>query len=158
MTGFLAFCGSLGIAALLAVTVVAVFWRYILKNPIFGVGDLSVLSLSIVAAGAVAHGTGTGAHISVNVIAQCFGRSVTRWTDALMRVLAASICALAAFALMDRACGLEKACITENLSIEHQPFYYILSLAMATMAFTYVLQLLAGIAHWSDIDPTEIGD
>ncbi len=154
----LAVIGSLGIAALMMVTIIAVIWRYLLRNPIFGIGDLSVLILTIVAAGAVAYGTGTGAHVSVNVLNRFFGRAVTRWTDAVMRLLAAAICALASFALIDRACGIEKACITENLSIEHEAFYYILSLAMAVMAATYTLHFFIGLAHWLDADPNEIAD
>ncbi len=158
LAGLLAFLGSLGIAALLIVTVIAVVWRYVLMNPIFGIGDLSVLLLSVVAAGAVACGTGTGAHVSVNVMARVAGRTVTRWTDALMRMLATSICALASFALIDRACGIEKACITENLSVEHEPFYYILSAAMAVMALTYAAQFVIGLLHWFGADPNEIAD
>ncbi len=154
----LAFIGSLGVAALMVITVVAVIWRYLLKNPIFGIGDLSVLTLTIVAAGAVAYGTGTGAHVSMNVLNRFFSRSITRWTDAVMRLLAAAVCSLAAFALVDRACGIEKACITENLSIEHNLFYYVLSLAMAVMAATYMLHFFIGLAHWLDADPNEIAD
>lgn len=142
----------------MVVTLTAVIWRYGLRDPIFGIGDLSVLLLSIVAAGAVAYGTGKGAHVSVDVIARMCGRSVTRWTDALMRCLAVATCALASFALITRACGIEKACITENLSVEHEPFYYVLSAAMATMALTYALQLLIGLAHWEGGDPNEIDD
>ena len=158
LTGLLAILGSIGVAALLVVTVIAVFWRYVLRNPIFGIGDLSVLLLSVVAAGAVAYGTGTGAHVSVDVIKRVAGRTVTRWTDALMRGLAASICTLASFALFDRACGIEKACITENLSVEHHPFYYVLGVAMAVMALHYALQCIIGLLHGSDVDPHEIGD
>ena len=154
----LAFVGSISTAALALVTVVAVFWRYILRNPIFGIEDLSVLLLTVIAAGAVAYGTGTGAHVSVNVIKHVLGRSVTRWTDAFMRILAAAICAVASFALFDRACGIEKACITENLSVEQEPFYYVLSLALAVMAFTYAVQFAIGLAFWSDVDPNEITD
>jgi len=158
LTSLLALLGSIGVAALLVATVIAVVWRYWLKDPIFGIGDLSVLLLSVVAAGAVAYGTGTGAHVSVNVIKRVAGRGVTRWTDALMRVLAASICALAAYALIDRACGIEKACITENLSVEHEPFYVILGVAMGIMALTYALQFILGLVHWSGVDPNEIVD
>jgi len=151
----LAIVGSLSAAALALVTIIAVFWRYILKNPIFGIEDLSVLLLTVVAAAAVAYGTGKGAHVSVDVIKHIFGRSVTRWTDALMRLLAAMICALASFALVDRACGIEKACITENLSVEHAPFYYILSLAMAVMAATYAVQCLMGLTDRSKAHQNE---
>ncbi|MGI9502790.1 MAG: hypothetical protein ACR2RE_07015, partial [Geminicoccaceae bacterium] len=77
------------------------------------------------------------------------------WTDALMRLLAAMTCALASFALIDRACGIEKACITENLSVEHAPFYYILSLAMAVMAATYAVQFLLGLPHRSEFQKNE---
>ncbi|MGI9449100.1 MAG: TRAP transporter small permease [Geminicoccaceae bacterium] len=158
LTGLLAFVGSIGVAALLAVTVLAVVWRYVLKDPIFGIGDLSVLILSVVTAGAIAYGAGTGAHVGVNVIGRVASRAITRWTDALMRMLAASTCALASFALIDHACGIEKACITENLSVEHEPFYYVLSLAMALMALTYAAQFLIGLLHWSGRDPNEIAD
>ena len=151
----LAILGSLGAVALALVTVIAVFWRYLLKNPIFGIEDLSVLLLTVVAAAAVAYGTGKGAHVSVDVIKHVVGPSVTRWTDALMRLLAAAICALASFALIDRACGIEKACITENLSVEHAPFYYILSLAMAVMAATYAVHCLLGLTHRTDTKKSE---
>lgn len=154
----LAIVGSVSTAALVLVTIIAVVWRYVLKNPIFGIEDLSVLLLTLIAAGAVAYGAVTGAHVSVNVIKHVFGRSVTRWTDALMRLLAAAICAMASFALFDRACGIEKACITENLSVEHQPFYYILSLALAVMAAIYARQFTIGLASWPGTDPNETTD
>lgn len=151
----LAIAGSLSAAALALVTIIAVFWRYLLKNPIFGIEDFSVLLLTIVAAAAVAYGTGKSAHVSVDVIRHVVGPSVTRWTDALMRLLAAIICALASFALIDRACGIEKACITENLSVEHAPFYYILSLAMAVMAATYAVQFLIGLTDRPEVHHSE---
>ena len=88
-----------------------------------------------------------------------FGRGVTRFTDLAMRALAVGILGLASFALFDKACGFEKACITENLSIAHRPFYYILGVAMGCFALHVLLQLLTGLAHFGDPqDPNEVAD
>ena len=159
LAGLFAICGALAITGLMAITVVAVFWRYGLNNPIFGIEDLSVITLTIVAAAAVAHGGRTGAHVSVNLIGYVFGRKVTRYTDAVMRVLTVAICALAVYALFTKACGMEKACITGNFSIIHRPYYYVLGLAMAIYCAQMLLHLIVGLIHWHDPrDPNEPED
>ena len=56
LAGLFAVVGSLGIVILLGVTVVAVFWRYMLNAPIFGIEDISIVTLTLVAAGSVAYG------------------------------------------------------------------------------------------------------
>ena len=82
----------------------------------FGISDLSVVTLTVVAGGAVAYGARHNAHVSVNVISLVAGRKVTRWTDAIMRALTIAIAGLATYALFAKACGIEKACITNNFS------------------------------------------
>ena len=121
LTGLFAVVGSIGIAALMVITLVAVLWRYGFNNPIFGIGDLSVLTLSIVAAASVIFGARNNSHVSIDVISRFFGKRVTRWTDAIMRILAVAILAAATYALVTKACGFEKACITGNLSVQHRP-------------------------------------
>ncbi len=39
---------------LVGLTVVSVFWRYLLNDPIFGITDLSRMSLAVIVAGALA--------------------------------------------------------------------------------------------------------
>ena len=68
LAGLFAVVGSLGIVILLGVTVVAVFWRYMLNAPIFGIEDISIVTLTLVAAGSVAYGARHGAHVAINLI------------------------------------------------------------------------------------------
>lgn len=48
LAGLFAIAGAVGITVLLGVTVVAVFWRYALNAPIFGIEDISIVTLTIV--------------------------------------------------------------------------------------------------------------
>lgn len=153
-----AIIGATGIVALMLITVVAVFWRYVVKDPIFGISDLSVLALSVVAAASVCFGANHNAHVSVNVISYFFGRKVTRITDIIMRLFALATLSVAGFALIDKACGFEKACITDNLSIEHRPFFYVLAVSMLLYAASIFWQLLVGLKHFYDTDPNEPAD
>ena len=159
LAGLFAIAGSIGITVLLGITVVAVFWRYMLNAPIFGIEDISIVALTIVAAGAVAYGGRNDAHVSINLITYFFGRNVTRVTDLIMRGATAAICFLATYALVVKSCGIEKACITSNLSIEHRPFFYVLAVAMGFYGLHMLLQMMAGLASWQDEnDPHEAKD
>ena len=158
MAGLLAILGGLGIFALVGITVTAVIWRYGLNDPIFGVSDLSVVTLTLVAGSAVAYGARQNAHVSVNVISYVAGRRITRWTDAIMRALTTAIAGLATYALFAKACGIEKACITNNFSIEHWPFYYFLGVALAVYTLHVLVQFLIGLWHFAGDDPNEIAD
>lgn len=158
LTGLFALVGSIGVFGLMVIIIVGVFWRYMLGNPIFGIDDLSKLVLAIVAAGAVIYGARNNAHVSVNVIGIFWGRKVTRITDAVMRALAVAILATASYALFTKACGFEEACITENLSVEHRPFYYVLGAAMALYSLHIFMQLLVGLRHFNTEDPNDLKD
>ena len=117
VAGLFAILGAVGVCLLMVNILVAVFWRYALNDPIFGIDDVSVMVLAVFAGCAVAYGARNNSHVSVDIITNFFGRSATRYTDAVMRILALGITGLAAFALWTKACGFEEACITENLSI-----------------------------------------
>jgi len=158
LAGLFAGVGSIAILALMAITVIAVIWRYGLNHPIFGIEDLSVITLTLVAAAAVAYGGRSGAHVSVNVISNVFGRRMTRVSDLVMRTLTVAILALAVYGLFAKACGIEKACITGNFSIQHRPYFYVLGVAMALYGLHVLVQLLTGLAHWSGDDPNEAED
>ena len=134
LAGLLAVFGAVATVGLMLITVVAVTWRYGLNDPIFGIEDLSVVTLTLVAGSAVAYGARHNAHVSVDVMSYFFGRNVSRYTDAVMRLLVVAIAALATYALFAKACGIEKACITNNFTIEHRPFYYPVSAPRCTTA------------------------
>jgi len=75
-----------------------------------------------------------------------------------MRVLTLGTLLVAGYALIVKACGFEKACITNNLSIEHRPFFYVLAVCMLLFAANVFWQLLVGLKHFNDTDPNEPGD
>ncbi|RMF35527.1 MAG: TRAP transporter small permease [Alphaproteobacteria bacterium] len=156
LAGLFALAGSLAVAGLMLITVVAVIWRYFLNRPIFGIEDISVVTLTVMAAGAVAYGARHRAHVSVDVISHFAGRRIRRLTDLVMRLLALGILALATYALFDKACGAEKACITANFSIAHRPFYYGLGLAFGFYALQMLFELIGGILHFTGSDPHEL--
>jgi len=156
IAGLLAVVGALGMCGLLAIVVIAVTWRYGFNDPIFGIEDLSVVTLTLVAGASVAYGARHGSHVSVNIITYFFGRKVTRFTDALMRLMTSAVSMFAAYALITRACGIEKACITNNFSIEHRPFYFFLAASLALFSLHMLVQFLVGLAHFSGEDPNKI--
>lgn len=158
VAGLFAILGAIGVCLLMVNILVAVFWRYVLNDPIFGIDDISVMVLAVFAGCAVAYGARNNSHVSVDIITKFFGRSATRYTDAVMRILALGITGLAAFALWTKACGFEEACITENLSIEHTWFYYFLGVALCFYALHLLVMLLVGFANWHGEDPNEAAD
>jgi TRAP-type C4-dicarboxylate transport system permease small subunit len=158
LAGLFAIVGSVAIVGLMMITVIAVAWRYGLNDPIFGIEDLSVITLTFVAAGAVCFGARHNAHVSINIISYFAGRKVTRYTDALMRILVIGIVGLATYGLFTKACGIEKACITSNFSIVHRPYYYVLGLAMGLYGLHVLVQLLISLVHFNGADPTEERD
>jgi TRAP-type C4-dicarboxylate transport system permease small subunit len=160
LVGLLAFVGAGAIIFLTLVTVVAVFWRYVLNDPIFGIEDLSAMGLSVVVAGSIAYGATRGAHISVNVLGYFAGRRLTRWTDAITRALSVAVVGLAAYALAFKgSCGIKCGAFTANLFIAHQPFYYLLAVAMGSYCLLLFLHLVRGLLSFSaPIDPNEIHD
>ena len=158
VAGLFAVLGAIGVCVLMANILVAVFWRYALNDPIFGIDDISVMVLAVVAGCSVAYGARNNSHVSVDIITKFFGRSVTRYTDAVMRILALAITGLAAYALWTKAYGFEEACITENLSIEHTWFYYFLGVTLLFYSLHLLVMLLVGFVHWHGDDPNEAID
>lgn len=154
-TAFVA-VGGIALAVLLAVTVAEVFWRYVMNDSLHWIEDLSTMSLTVVVAGAIAYGAGEGSHVCVNLIARFWGRSVTRITDAVARLLGVGVTAIAAYALFAHgSCGLACGAVTGSVSIPHMPFYYALGASLATYGLLLATQLLLGLAAWNAEDPNE---
>lgn len=158
LAGLFAVVGGLAVVTLMGITVVAVAFRYLLNDPIFGIEDISIITLTFVAGASVAYGSRYNAHVSVDVISFFFGRNVKRFTDLVMRVAVIFITGLATYALFAKACGVEKACITGNMSIEHRLFYYFLGISMGFYVLHVLVQFLTGLYHFSGEDPNEVVD
>lgn len=159
IAGLMAVMGGLALAALVGITIVSVFWRYVLRDPIFGIEDASTMALTVFVAGAIAYGAVRGAHVSVGVISKLLGRGVTRVTDLVARVLSLGIIGFAAWGLFDKgSCGMPCGAMTANLGIIHTPFYYVLGAAFTFYAVLLSWQIVTGLFHWRGEDPNEAQD
>lgn len=140
--------GGVAVIALVAITAVAVFFRYVVNDPIFGIDDISTMLLSVIVAGSIAYGGRVGAHVHVDVLDMVGGRRVTRLTDVLVRVFGIVVVGLTAFALIDQSlCGARCGYFTPNLAIPHLPLYWLIAAAMGTYAAVLFLELVIGLFH-----------
>ncbi len=159
VAGLFAIAGGLALLLLTMVTGVSVFYRYVLRAPIFGIEDITTMSLTVIVAAAIAWAAVQKGHVSINVLTMAAGRTVTRITDAIGRLLSCSMVTFAAYALFVKgSCGMPCGAMTSNLSIIHTPFYYVLGFSMAFFAALLLTQLLIGLAHWRGTDPSEATD
>ncbi len=151
--------GGVALFALAGVTIVSVFFRYVLRDPIFGIEDVSTMTMTLVVAASVIWAAVNGGHVSVNVLPMVLGRRASRVTDLAGRLVSCTILAIAAYALAVKgSCGLPCGAITSNLSIPHPPFYFVLSAAMGLTALWVLVQILIGLVHWNGTDPNEVTD
>ena len=156
LAGGFAIVGGLALAVLLGITLTEVFWRYVLDDSLLWTGDVSTMSLAVVAAAAVAYGAREGSHVCVNLLGRLAGRRVTRVTDAAVRLLGVGVTAMAAYALfVHGSCGLRCGALTGSVSIPHAPFYYVLGASLAAYGVLLGAQLLLGLAAWNTADPNE---
>lgn len=155
--GGLARVGSVTMVALVVLTGIGVFFRYVVNDPINGLGDILSLTLSVTVACSLAYGGRVGAHVAVDVLGMVGGRKVTRWTDVLVRILGIFIVYTAVYALIKNGlCGILCGYLTSSLAIPHEPFYYFLAFGLSAYGVVLVAELIAGLLHFSrDIDPSE---
>ena len=150
--------GGIAAAGLVIVTIVAVFSRYILGDPIFGIDDVSTMLLSAVVSGSILYGAKVGAHVQVDILSMVAGRKVTRYCDVIVRVLSAGIAILLAFAFWEEIqCGRDCGYFTPNLEIPHEPFYWLMAISLLGYGLLQILDLIEGIIHFrSPRDPKEL--
>ena len=74
---WIAYIGSLTMVILVCVTGVAVFFRYVVNDPIFGVYDVSEMILLVTVACSIAYGGRRGAHVAVDILGMLGGRRIT---------------------------------------------------------------------------------
>ena len=149
--------GGAAVVFLVGLTVVSVVWRYILNDPLFGITDISRMSLAVIVMGALAYGGRRGGFVHVDILAAVGGRRVTRFTDVAVRLAGIVILTLATYGLREEArCGFECGEFTDNLEIVHTPFYWMLTIAMATYALMLVCELAIGLMEFdAERDPFE---
>jgi len=159
LAALFAVLGGLALALLCGVTVVSVFYRYALNAPIFGIEDVSTMTLTVLVACAIVWAATQRGHVAVNILPMFMNRNLSRITDAVARLLSAGVLIVAGYALFKKGgCGMPCGAITSNMSIVHTPFYYTLGAAMLLYAAMVLVHLIVGMVHWSGIDPNEVTD
>ena len=124
--------GAGALAVLTGVTVVAVAWRYLLSDPIFGIEDVASIALGVFVAAALVTTARKGGHIALDLLTDRLGTRARGAVLALAALVGIGACALAAWALADKGgCGRTCGDFTSNLSIPHPPFYYLFAAAFA---------------------------
>ena len=157
MVKWVAYIGSFTMASLVGITGVAVVFRYIINDPIFGIYDISEMVLLTTVACSFAYGGREGAHVAVDILNLVGGRRVTRWTDVLVRLLGIGITTVTVYALLVQGnCGLRCGHFTPNLAIPFKPFYIILAFGLGAYGLVLIAEFVDGLRHFRDpIDPNE---
>ncbi len=138
--------GGIAIACLMGINIIAIFSRYILNNPIFGVEDLLAVNLTVFVAAAVAFGGLNQANISINVIRFFTKGVLLRYTDIVAQTLELLIVGYVTYSLFSiGSCGFACGAMTSNLSIVHTPFYYLLASAMGFYWLVVLINLLNNV-------------
>jgi TRAP-type C4-dicarboxylate transport system permease small subunit len=141
--------GGAAVASLTLVTVIAVFYRYVLNDPIYGLDDLSSILLLVCVAGAIAFGAGTRAHVSVDILSKLASRRVTWFADIVVRAIGVGILGLSSWALYKEAqCGVACGYFTPNLMIHHKPFYWLMALSLGWYAVVLVLEIIDHVVNF----------
>lgn len=154
---WVAYLGSFTMASLVVITGIAVVFRYIVNDPIFGIYDISEMVLLTTVACSFAYGGREGAHVAVDILNMVGGRRVTRWTDIIVRLLGIGIIAVTVYALIVQgSCGIRCGHFTPNLAIPFKPFYMILAFGLSAYGVVLIAEFFDGLRHFRDpIDPNE---
>lgn len=153
----LAAVGGVAVVALVSFITVAVFFRYVVNDPIFGAEDVASMLLSAAVAGSIAYGARSGAHVFVDMLGMVGGRKVTRYTDIVVRLGEIGVAALLAYALVEQGlCGRTCGYFTPNIEIPELPFYLLLGAGVGVYALVLVFELIIGLTHFrAERDPNE---
>ena len=159
VAGIFAIIAGIALVGLCGLTVVSVFYRYALRNPIHGVEDLSTMALAVLVAGSIAWAASVQGHVAVNILPAVMGRAASRFTDLFARLLTAAMLLIAAWALVVKgSCGMACGAFTPNTGILHMPFYFALAAALLLYGLMVLVHVAIGLRHWTGRDPNEVRD
>ena len=150
---WLAIFSGVVLVALTLLTVADVGLRYLFNSPIFGAHDLMQLGLVIVVFGGLAYAGRSGGHVAVDVFTQFMSPAFARWTDFVLRILAASVFVILAWRSWVN--GLDAALYGEAsnlLFVAHSPFYQAIALGAGLYAVILVIQAWIGVTGGSPED------
>ncbi|MEM9320540.1 MAG: TRAP transporter small permease [Pseudomonadota bacterium] len=139
---------TLGGLALAGMTGLSVFnvliMRKALNSPIQGAEDILILALVFVVAISIPFGARNGAHIEIEMLEPYMSPLISRVTLILMKVIGFGLLVIMSWRLWESGkAATQFGETTQQLLISFEPFYYLLSVAIAA----YALLLLAEIIH-----------
>lgn len=141
--------GGVALLVLMTLVDVAVIARYVINDPIYGIEDISVLVLTIIAASSIAYGAWTKSHVSVDLIELMAGNRVMQFCGIAARLFGAGTVSYVAYALATvGSCGFPCGAVTGSLAIVHVPFYYFLAASMAFYFLVLLYQIVFNLLHW----------
>jgi len=135
--------GGIALTALAGFTIVAIFFRYVLNDPIFGSIDIYRLSLAVMTFLALPYAGRSGGHIVVDIVPEFRNPAFNAWRNAISKLLIAVIFGLLAWQGVERADLAKLMGEASNMrEIPHWRFYWVLT----ACAGLYALVLLTEAA------------
>lgn len=139
---------TLGGLALAGMTLLSVFnvliMRKALNNPIQGAEDILILALVFVVAISIPYGARNGAHIEIEMMDPYMSPLVSRLSLIFVKTVGVAMLAIMSWRLWESGhAATQFGETTQQLLISFEPFYYLLSVAVAV----YAMLLISEIVH-----------
>src|SRR5688572_6301399 len=119
----LALGAGVALLGLLALVLLDVIMRYVLRLPFLGAYEMSELLMVLIVFLALPYCSATGGHVAVDVLAPVLDRPGLRWLNCLLHLLGAALMAVIAWQATLYAMGsITRGEATNMLSIAKYPF------------------------------------
>lgn len=128
------------LSAMMLLTVLDVFLRYIFKRPIADSFELTEYLMVCTGAFALAWCAAKGGHIRVDLVVSRFSPRVQAVLDGITHLFGLGICSLIAWRSLSEALVVRKT--TTLLGVPAYPFYLVLTLGFALLCLVMVAQLI----------------
>ena len=137
------FFGGATLAAMTCLSVWNVLiMRKAMNAPITGAEDVMILLLVVIVALSIPLGARTGAHIEIEIFEPKMSAAFAKWSMILVKSLCTVLLVLASWRLWHAGQTAERfGETTKQLLISYEPFYYLLSIAIAIYAAALVLEI-----------------
>ncbi len=116
--------------------------RKALNSPIVGAEDLLLLALVVIVALSIPLGARTGAHIEIEVLESRMSAGFAKWSMILVKLAGSVLLFFMAWRLWHAGqSAVRFGETTQQLLISFEPFYYLLSVAIAIYAVVLLLDI-----------------
>lgn len=136
--------GGLALAGMTLLSVVNVLiMRKALNSPIQGAEDILILALVFVVAVSIPLGARNGAHIEIEMMEPYMSPAIARISLILMKIIGFCVLCVMSWQLWHSGTQAPRfGETTQQLLISFQPFYYLLSAAIAVYAVLLILEIV----------------